>query len=99
MHQFIVALAFLSFALAMADVWSTQKALAQPNTKEANPLIAFFMRVLGPKWILARLLMALLVVAAALLRGDSLVSAAVLLFNVALLGYVVYSNLKTGKVL
>lgn len=48
----------LLFFGAIGDCFSTNKALSL-GAREANPLPRWFMAVLGPKWVLARLAMAI----------------------------------------
>lgn len=40
---------------ALADVVTTVRALKRPGTREANPVIRFFMRHLGRGWVVAKL--------------------------------------------
>lgn len=99
-HYLIRLLMLLVFIAAMADVWSTNRAIATGGAHEANPVMAFFMRVLGSGWVLARLAFALVNIWFVIHSPSSaetwkgLVSFSV---NIAITGYAVLSNIKLGN--
>lgn len=98
-HYLIRILMVLTFLLAMADVWSTNRALANGG-REANPVMAFLMRLLGEKWVLARLSFALFTIFTVMSNTVARESwTGVLSFglNVALLTWVVWNNVKVGN--
>jgi hypothetical protein len=99
-HEGIRLFAVLAFALAIGDVMTTLRALAQPGIVEANPVMKFLMDKLGSLWILARLLMTLAVVLFVILLADDTWSGFLLLLaNAALLGWVVWHNAKLARII
>jgi hypothetical protein len=89
----------LVFAAAILDVWSTNRALASGGAKEANPLMAFFMRLLGSKWVLARLLFAQLNIYFVMsnpVSREGYVGLLAFGFNVALMTWVIWNNIRIG---
>lgn len=87
--RILMALVFLQ---AMADCWLTNAALKLPGTKEANPVMAFFQRLLGSKWVVVRLLFCLGTIYGALNAENPLIGLLTLAFNFALMSWVLWNN-------
>jgi hypothetical protein len=85
-------LIILYILLQLADVYLThQRVFKQVGYKEANPVMRYFMRVLGKKWFIPKLILALAPLF--LLPFISYAYGIVLLsVLVAISGYIVYHN-------
>jgi hypothetical protein len=91
--QFMLrVLACLALILALGDVITTNRALSLAGVHEANPVMAFLQRVLGGKWIIARMLLPVLCLYMAFKKDGSWSAIATLTFNDALIAYVVWNN-------
>lgn len=99
MHLLVRVLMLLVLLAAMGDVWSTNRAIAR-GAKEANPVMALFMRLLGDKWVMARLLFALLniwMVMRSPATAETWKGAASFGLNVALMAWVIWHNVGVGN--
>lgn len=97
-HLIVRVLCVLVILLTLGDIFSTNRALRKPGVHEANPLMALFMRLLGPAWVIPRIIMSLGIVASTVVFNDNLRGAIALTLNCLLLIYVVRSNWKLGNV-
>lgn len=92
----------LGFGLgSIGDVFSTNAALAHGG-KEANPLWRWAMGILGPKWVIPRVLLAQAIVWANVGNafGEYVWWAALAaVVPLLVLGYVVWSNFRIAKTL
>ena len=93
LHFITRLLMFLVFAQAMADCVTTNMALRLPGAREANPLMAFVMRVVKEKWVLVRLVMALGTIYGSIGQPDKWAVLA-LGFNFLLMAYVIFNNIR-----
>lgn len=102
MHLTLLALALrvlacLNIILTFGDAFTTNAALRQPGVREANPIMAFAMRVLGSKWVIARFVFSLVGIISAVSPGAGLFALAALAVGDALVAYAVISNGKLAK--
>lgn len=93
----IRVLAFLSIILALGDVITTNGALGTGQAREANPVMALVQRVLGSKWVIARLAYNAAGIAAAFVYDGTWAGVALLGVGNALTGYAVWNNWKIWK--
>lgn len=90
----IQIITFLGLVVAnLADVITTNRALARPGTREANGFIAAIMRKLGRFWGVPKLLIA--IAAAAYLAINDLLIVTWCL--TALVAFIAYRNTKVGR--
>lgn len=97
-HYLVRILMCAVFLSAMADVWSTNRAIAK-GAKEANPVMAFFMRVLKEKWLLARLVFSqahIFTVVHSPAAAETWKGVASFGLNLALMAYVIWNNIKVA---
>jgi hypothetical protein len=93
MTTLLAALSFVVLIATLADVFTTLAALVLPGVYEANPLILSFMRLLGPAWVIPRILLALGIVAAAL-SVPGWPAVGLLVFAIAITAYAAVHNFR-----
>ena len=100
MHILIRAMMLLVFVGTCGDVWSTNRALATGGAVEANPIMAFLMRIFGSFWIIPRILFGLgniFLVIHWPATAETWKGVASFGLNIALLAYVIWNNITVGN--